>query len=370
VFVAFDKTAQIRVTTLAPEWKGRIEVLRETARQERLVCPGCEQSLWLRTGGNRRPHFAHRVLKDCRFGRESAAVMEAKARLYDWLQSKYPGKVELDVEIKIRGWDKPADVLAIEPKGKKFVYWIFERQQRNREALLLNQNHEALRLHFLHVDNLEVHRVENGAISLTPSQRDFIACCEYDKPFWPGGHLYFIDGLKGELTIYRGLQCIHAPNLYGWKCMRKEALSTAKISPGSGQIVFPEDIEELQLWKARQAARVAKPAPLPEVSKAQPNPFPLRQPDRVETEDGDEITDEISTKDSIEESESEEEAPAVAPEQKEEDEQLPNLQGPFRCEDCGKETTEWSQACPSQGTCVCRECTKKRWEAKRKAVRT
>lgn len=105
------------VTTLDEEWVGREEDLREMARAGKVVCPQCVKELWFRfrerkVGKTKRPHFAHRAASDCPADRRSPAELECAALLYRWLRSKYPEGVEAEVDLRIPGWDRPADVVS------------------------------------------------------------------------------------------------------------------------------------------------------------------------------------------------------------------------------------------------------------------
>ncbi len=44
-----------------------------------------------------------------------------------------------------------------------------------------------------------------------------------------------------EVKDSRGLWCVHEPNLYRWEALRQAALSEARISPKSGDLVLAPD---------------------------------------------------------------------------------------------------------------------------------
>jgi hypothetical protein len=118
-----------------------------------------------------------------------------------------------------------------------------------------------------------------------------------------------------------------------------DSLSEAKISPNTGEIVFAEDVaarrehrQKLQQHKATDFAARSRAS-----SALQGDP-----PSAGEVRTAENSVDE-----------QEPTAPRL------------NLNGPFRCEDCGIETMDWSEATPSAGTCVCRRCLAERWLRKR-----
>ena len=341
MFVALRTTDRSRVTSLAAAWDERLGELRQLAASGQLRCPGCEQLLWFRIGIKRRRHFAHRHLADCPLAHQSPELLEARAQLFKWLETKYGGRVQLEVPVGASGQAMSID-LVVEPQpGSQFAYWVFDRQQRSRQELLAYGGRPAVQVHFIHTQSTLV-RHSASAIALNASQRDFISASEYDgyTGFSGDGHLHFLDVEEAKLRIYRGLRCVHAPNLFAWVALREEVLSAARISPKSGEIVVSDDVAAREEWKqklaeqerARQAreaerARRALAAPQPAAISAPEVPHPSSEPPG-----------------GIEK--------AAAP--------SPDFNGPFRCEDCGLETTKWSSADPSAGTCVCRNCAKRR----------
>jgi hypothetical protein len=304
----------------------------------RLICPGCEQLLWLRIGRKRRRHFAHRNLADCPLANQSAEVLEAKAQLYRWLEMKYPGSVHIDMTIGRPGWSELIDLVVEADSNRKFAYFVFDRQVRARENLLGYQRLSGVHAHFIHTQSTLVSHSESE-ITLTASQRDFIGRSDYDadKAYAGCGHLHFLDGKASIVRIYRGLRCVHRPNLYGWEALREGMLSTAKISPNTGEMVFADDVATRQEWKSRlrQAKRRETEALRSALRTGQEGFGP-----RPAAEVSSDAASVIHPK------------PTVPP---------LSLNSPFRCEDCGIETRDWSVATPSAGTCACKNCTRKRW---------
>lgn len=338
MFVAIHSGDKSRVTSIAAQWEERADALRELTNSGELICPGCEQLLWLRTGRKRRRHFAHRQLADCPMAHQSAEVLEVKAQLFQWLETKYPGRVNLDLPTGVPNWNQNVD-LVVEPEpGRKFLYWVFDRQQRDRENLCWYGSANDIHRHFIHTHStLKLH--SGHEIALTASQRDFIGCSDFDAAVaFPGhGHLHFLDGEDSTVRIYRGLRCVHQPNLYAWEVQREGLLGTAKISPKTGEIVFPDDVEAREEWRRKEARDKSISA------AAHRNAQPADEGDPILRPPGEDVfagTAADCHKPS---------APSL------------NLNGPFRCEDCGIETTEWSVATASAGTCVCRSCLNKRY---------
>jgi hypothetical protein len=158
MFVALRTTDRSRVTSLAVQWDGQLDALQELAAGGQLVCPGCEQLLWLRIGLKRRRLFAHRQLADCPLAHQSPEVLEVKAQLYQWLESKYPDKVHLDLPLGVPGWDKLLDLLVEATPSRKFTYWAFDRQRRARYPILAYQSLPDVHVHFIHTQSALVQR--------------------------------------------------------------------------------------------------------------------------------------------------------------------------------------------------------------------
>jgi hypothetical protein len=323
MFAALKIPDRSRVNSIATQWNECEEDLRELARSGQLVCPGCEQLLWLRTGDVRRRHFAHRNLSECRLGKQSAEVLEAKAQLFTWLESKFPGNVQIDLEIDSTG--KVPDLMVDLEDGRRFIYFIFDRQIRDRDGYPKSPENKTGRIHFIHTESTLVHGPDGGIV-LSASQRHFISYSEFDLALERPrlGHLHFFLGSEARLLIYRGLCCVHGPGLHEWEDLREGSLDSATVCPESGEFIFSEDMEAREEWQ-RNLARTAHSNPITRTS---------RRPDRRDTD-----------------SNAFSKAAELAS----------YLNRPLRCEDCGVETRKWSSANPSEGTCVCKECSHKRW---------
>lgn len=313
MFVANDKELGVRVTSLDPAWNSKFVDLRAWVTSGRLVCPGCKQKLLFRAGDERRPHFAHRVLSDCPLSKMlSPEVLESKAQLYVWLAGKYPGKVEMDVDLQIPGWDRFADLVVRPDDNKTFAYWVFDRSPRNRWGLLHNTPAHVSR-NVLFTESA-LHKEEDGLLFLPAAQRDFIINSKYD-PACRYGHLHFIDSRSGMITVCRGFLCVHGPNLHSCQVNREAPLDSALICPASGEIVYEEDVTESQRQSGRFVHR--------KTPESQTRPIVQPVPKPKETA-----------------------APL----------DLTWYNSALKCEFCGTETTDWIASNPSKGTCICRGC--------------
>lgn len=324
MFSALNDSDQSRVNSIAAQWDDHEEDLRELTRSGQLVCPGCKQLLWLRTGDVRRRHFAHRDLSECRLGKQSSEVLEAKAQLFEFLESKFPGRVQIDLELDMPGIENvPALVVEMED-GRRFIYWIFDRQIRNRNGYLKPRENKTERIHFIHTESAWSLGTERGIV-LSASQRHFISYSDYDLALnRPGiGHLHFFSTKDSTLRIYRGLHCIHGPALHDWEELREGSLESALVCTENGEFVFNDDVVAREQRKQNPGSSMSNHS---------------RRPHAIIRHDG-------------HVSESASKAAELAS----------HLNRPLRCTECGVETRKWSSANPAEGTCICKECNHRRW---------
>lgn len=235
MFVAKHKETGARITSLASLWQSKYEELRSLAASEKLVCIGCKQLLRYRSGEQRRSHFSHRKLLDCQLSKQSSEVIESKAQLYEWLESRYPGKVDMDVDLRINGLDRFADLTVRPDPHLVFTYWVFDRAPKTRFTLLHNMPLNVTR-HCIFTSSARKINQGNNALFLTAGQRACIWGTAFDE-VEKYGHLHFLDIDHRKVFLYRGLRCDHEPNVYKWKQAYELALSDCRICPHTGEIV-------------------------------------------------------------------------------------------------------------------------------------
>ena len=356
MFVAKDNKTGTRVTSLDPVWVERVGELRALANSGQVVCPGCAQTLRFRVGNFRRPHFAHRVLSDCPLSRQSAEVLEGKAQLYEWLCSKYPGKIEMDVDLHVPGWERPADLVVRPNEDKNFVYWVFDHTPRNRSSLLdyVFQNETA---HVLYTGTSRKLSEEGDALLLAAALRDFIRRSLFDGQR-ELGHLCFLDTERHQVLIYRGLECVHLPNCYGWDIPHELDWPACKISPRTGEIVA--DGEEERKPAPVYVERPWHPKPSPVIAVRE-DVAPLHNftPPRERS-----ITLADLAKAARADNLPRRESPVPTNERTQFSPNFGNC--PLKCEICGEVATDYPSSQPGKGTCVCRNCFPAYNEAKRK----
>lgn len=351
MFVALDRVSEKRICSLDDVWTARADELRRWTVDGRLVCPGCEQLVRFRRGKRVRAHFAHRVLSECPLSKQSAEILEAKAQLYGWMTGKKRGQVEMDVDMRIDGWDRVADLTLTLAPDRMFAYWLFDRQQRQRHGLLAEAKRRSGRFHFFHTQSA-FNRHSRKRLALTASQRDFMWRSDYDtsETNREEGHLCFLSGDSGTVQLFRGLALVHPPNLYGWSIHRSGPLESALIDPLSGEIVFQEDLENRKQWQLEQERKRKEADERKERARAARKKFEEAEKKRVASLRQHADAMRAPGKAALRV------AAANKPGPEAELRAYEHLNGPFRCEQCGKMTKEWTTAVPSAGTCLCREC--------------
>jgi hypothetical protein len=226
MLTAWDRAQQR--TIVLPDYESRQEaqVLREQTRLAELVCPECQQPLWLHAGNILIWHFAHRRLSDCPLSRISREVLCARRLVYRFFQSriasgKLTGEIQLEpvladlpekvrVDLLLRRAEKPAVAVVLLDKGLK-------PDVRGALPSVLKSQQLLFRPVFL-CSRLKPVDDQNDAVLLDPTQREFRLKSPYDLPHAgtriPPATLHFVDGEKEWWTTLRGLVLWHAPQSF------------------------------------------------------------------------------------------------------------------------------------------------------------
>lgn len=352
-----------RINVLDPISEALRESLRAAARSGGLSCPHCGQEVLLRVGDIRRPHFAHKVLDDCPLHKESAEVTEAKARLYHWLRNQLAGRIELDARLISTDTEKPIflDLLVETEAGKRFGYWVFDRERRDRNRLMDAAKADGISPLVIHTDTVLKHHSKDRLI-LSKTLRDLIAHSVYDQGFVSkrGGHLHFLDG-DGILKTFRRLTRVHRPNLYSRDVLRESPLEEARFDPQTGELAHEADVAERLEWIQSEEERKRKRE---EGLKAVKHRFgkPARpagggKPWKEKGPVGAGAASPAAGKPSSVYPKSK--VPAYKVREPHES-SVNRYNQPYPCEVCGETTLDWVELRPSRNTCVCRACNQKR----------
>lgn len=297
----------------------------------------------MRLGEHRRPHFAHKSLEDCPFQKESAEVTEVKALLYGFFREKALGPVDMDISLN-GGNDSGRlylDLLVETEAGKRFGYWVFDRNRRDRHLLLDAARESGITPMVIFTGSMLKFHPEDTSLLLSTTMRDMIQSSPFDQGFGArsGGHLHFLDD-AGVLSTFRRLHCVHLPNVYEWKVRRENALQEVLFDSRSGDFVVEEDVEERMEHVRMEQEREAKRRR----DEEERNKIAEERGSRIRT-----VYREASVR------------PFPAAKIREPQKPYVNLFNQFYpCKFCGVETRDWVSLLPSEGVCVCRQCNVKR----------
>jgi hypothetical protein len=250
------------VIILAPGWKGRLPELRGLAACEGLVCQGCLQPVRVKAGRFRRSHFAHKHLKGCSYGRESAEILAARAVLYDWLLDCFHApEYRVTLEYTLPGGELPRPLDGwVEGPGGPFGWWIVDQGLHYTVRKQLLDAFAPLdgRVHWVLLSEnlrLDPHRAERFLLS--PTERALLSSSAYDEIGWQarlsgevvGQSLHYLDAAQARLVSLRSLRCCHPPNVYTG--LRAEH-PLAQVTAGrhTGEFVHPG--EDQKLARSRQ----------------------------------------------------------------------------------------------------------------------
>lgn len=343
MFVATSTIDKRRINLLDPAVYERRESLKAVGREGGLACPHCGQEVRVRLGDVRRPHFAHKSLEDCPFQTESAEVTEVKALLYGFFRLQGVGSVDMDVSLAGENDSGGLflDLLVETEAGKRFGYWVFDRNRRDRHILMDAAEKSGITPMVIHTGSMLTFDPEATSLLLSKSMRDTIQTSPFDQGFGArsGGHLHFLDE-AGMLTTFRRLHCVHLPNVYEWEIRREAALQEVRFDPDSGDFVVEEDVadrlEHVRLEQEREEKRRREEEERRKIREER-----LSRTRKIYTEAPVKHLQPAKIR--------EPHTPYVN-----------RLNQLYPCKDCGVETSDWVKLLLSENVCVCRECNAKR----------
>lgn len=350
-----------------------LEEIRERARDGQLVCATCGQSLWLRAGEIRIPHFGHRTLSDCPQGRVSEAVLNARLAIYRFFRarieaSKLPGEIELEPQLEGVPPGLLLDLLLHRPQRPWVAVFIVEGRvrpdTRSRIESLLGRKRWLFRPVFLE-RRLKRAPESTDAFLLDTTMRDFRLDSPYDLP--SGGWrrratLHFVDAEAERWTTLRGLSLVHEPQVFEPGAVRVSSMQELLWSEVHGEWAHPGEAESLKAFvAAEEEKKRQREAEALRASQARAEAERRRReaehaqifggPRSLEpAREGIRETEPPF----LDEEDSEEEDVESEPD---EEPELPAwITDGLKCVGCGQRTKSWQNASPGQGVCVCRDC--------------
>lgn len=268
MFKAINRVDSRIFVSLDSRWEKDPSEIKSCCKSDEIICPWCLESVTFRLCNEKSSHFAHKTLKDCPFSKESPAVLEIRAVLYDFLVKKASVKsgwgvdleVEFDPENKIK---KKIDCL-LRAGEKKFAYIIFDRSFKPEYRDILEdwlwRNKCSCNAIFA-LDTLKFVEDSPDEILLSTTARHYISKKEYDEyPLSTSenlGSLFFIDGKNRHLKIARRILPFHPPQIFSCE-FRDEKLEKVLLSPATGEFVMPGEHEELKAQKKIEEEQIKR----------------------------------------------------------------------------------------------------------------
>lgn len=327
MLTAWDTFERTRLVLPDFEEAAELAAVREWAREGRLVCPVCNEKLWLRVGEKRCAHLAHRVLADCPHAAVSLAIIETQRLVYRFFQEriqqgKLSGPIELEPTVSAlpvatrvhlilrRDAKEPVAIVLLE-SGLKPDARFAMRSTVQRQNMIL-------RPVFL-TSTLKPKEESAGVFLLSPTQRDL----KHKSLFGPreadyGARdaLHFIDYQSARWTSLRGLRLEHAPQVYGTESVRHSTMDELLWSESQAEWTHPNEprAKESPALPSQPifspAANRGRRSPLQPIHASMP---PVFQP------------------------------PAW-------------ITGGLVCIGCQIRTDDWQTAKPAEDSCVCKKC--------------
>lgn len=221
MFKAINLTDATEVIILDPAWSGRVEDLRTLSHGDQLVCQGCRQPVRVRAGAIKQRHFAHKHLRDCSYGHDSPLLLKLRALLYTRLVAEFGPAVTLEKQIDGVNLPRPVDCW-VQREAGDVAYWIVEAALRPqaRDAVSAALVGTGARVHWLFASvMLRLLEDDEKAVNLTTTERELTVTTPFDTElegayYINGGTLHYLNPETSELTTFRSLHLIHAPQVY------------------------------------------------------------------------------------------------------------------------------------------------------------
>jgi hypothetical protein len=263
MFKAIDRRTEQEIVILDLHWADRVDHLRALGRKDILICPRCKQPVRVRTPKVRRWHFAHKHLQNCPYDYESPRLLKARALLYQCLVSRFEGGVTLEKEPGNNYFPRSVDCWVAGESGD-IGYWIIESRMKpeRRDGLKRGFEEIGAKANWVFMaDMLRKDEIDPNNLHLTTTEREFMQRSVYDQPversrFNIGKSLHYLDPDSEILTTFRGLQLIHAPQLYAAGCTESHPMSEVLVLRNTGEFGHPGEHERLEKYKEEEQKRI------------------------------------------------------------------------------------------------------------------
>lgn len=265
MYKAVNRLSGEEYLVLHPKWRERRDELRAVSNAGLAVCQSCQQPVRLKAGRRLRMHFAHLHQAGCSAGHESSAVIAARAVLFDWVNTRMPGKVE--AEVLAEGFPRTIDVVIELADGSKVAWWVVDRLMRADARGRVEHAAEDLgfRLRWIMLerilrrdDNQPGKRSRWRRLRLSPCERACLRQTVYDEigrenrllPEEFGSSLYYLSAEDLRITGFRSLERVQPPNIF----VGREECSLLKDMDldAEGEILFAGEARALRASRQKR----------------------------------------------------------------------------------------------------------------------
>ena len=363
MFKAQNGLTEEDIIILDPYWnEDTVEPLRKQGREDDLICPVCKQPVQVRAGRKKRWHFAHKDLSNCPLKHESPNVLQARVLLYSWLQAKLGEKVTVEKHFPGTDLPRPLDCYVELTGDQKIGYWILERGLRDRWTLQHTLSHLGISIIWVPLkDMLKVDEEDEGAVHLTPTERDIAFSSDYNQLYSHfDSALSYLDADEKMVLTLRGLNCVHLPQKYRFDFKLENDLNQMLFFPQTGELVHPGEHERLEALREE----VKEQERIREIEEKERRVEERKRQEEVEKQ-RQRIFSQVAKQTAHKHNFIPKPPPAPKPPKKEkkESESYSYLDKPYLCRVCGAMTVNWTSLDMGSNTCICsRECLAKSHE--------
>lgn len=222
-----------------------LEGLRQWGNQHLLQCYHCGTPVFVKAGGVRLWHFAHKERNMCHPMLDSTEVLHTRALLYHLLVRTF-GRDAVRIEVPIPEGEAVVDCVVSAPIGS-VAYCLIRTQLRPRErhAVKISILEVYPQVHWLFLSSMATTRTPQPMLFyLNPTEREFATCGTYPLFTAPTltktrmCTLQYLDYRRSTLTTKRGLH--HEPRLMTLQGQAVTSpLTDILISPRDGALLHP-----------------------------------------------------------------------------------------------------------------------------------
>lgn len=252
MFKCIDQVTNTELISIDDDSEERREFLRKKSEKGNLSCPICKIKVFPRLGDQRLWHFAHIKSEiDCPLKSEDSALFQARAILYKWLRSKFSSAVSIEKELDKFQLSRPIDCWVDGPNGRKFAYWLLNKQLKVEDRGLIKKIRESGVFFHLIVLNkfLRTKYDDVFEIKLSATERELMLQSEYSRIYqnqweYEKFTLPYIDIESEKLIVYRNLHLFCGTSIYSGHRL-EEKIENWLISPKNGEFVFDGEHDTL-----------------------------------------------------------------------------------------------------------------------------